>query len=124
VDDEGALRNPSSGHEFESLEFSALWDDSGKHANDDAYAYQVSYRDVIALTAPMPGRQIASSVSSGPAHPGPHETPHSEKRCQLNRSMQHHLISWSNNTFSKEPICKAVINQNLNRAVFRLHQRP
>ena len=46
MDDKGALRNPSSDHEFESLELSALWDDSGKHANDDAYAYQVSYRDL------------------------------------------------------------------------------
>jgi len=42
--------------------------------------------------------------------------------CQLNRSMQHHRISWSDNACSTEPICKAVLNQNLNRAVFRLDQ--
>jgi hypothetical protein len=47
-----------------------------------------------------------------------------DKRCQLNRSMQHHLISWSDNTSSRETICKAVLNQNLNRAVFCLNQRP
>jgi len=50
--------------------------------------------------------------------------PLSDKPCQLNRSMQHYLIRWSDDTSSMETICKAVLNQNLNRAVFRSHQRP
>jgi hypothetical protein len=48
----------------------------------------------------------------------------SDNPCQLNRSMQHHLISSSDNTSSRETICKAVLHQNLNRAVFCLNQRP
>jgi hypothetical protein len=70
-----------------------------------------SHNNTSPLSGPQPDRHIRS-------HIGP------EKSCQFNRSMQHHLIIWSDNTSSREPICKAVLNQNLNRAVFLLHQRP
>jgi hypothetical protein len=42
--------------------------------------------------------------------------------CQLNRSMQHFLMARSNSTSPREPICRAALNQNLARAVFRLTQ--
>jgi hypothetical protein len=47
-----------------------------------------------------------------PAHP--------DKRCQLNRSMQHHLISGSATPSSEELICLAVLSQNLAWVTFRL----
>jgi hypothetical protein len=50
--------------------------------------------------------------------------PSPDKSGRLNWSMQHHLISWSDNTSSRETICKALLCRNLNRAVFCLHQRP
>jgi hypothetical protein len=42
--------------------------------------------------------------------------PHSERRCRINRSMQHPITSCSDNTTSRESIGMAVFNQNLNRA--------
>jgi len=39
------------------------------------------------------------------------------ERCQLNRSMQHYLISRSDNASHRESICPARLNQNLNKAV-------
>jgi hypothetical protein len=44
-------------------------------------------------------------------------------QCQLNRSMQHHLISSSGNPSPSKPTCPAVLNQTLARVVFRLNQR-
>jgi hypothetical protein len=38
--------------------------------------------------------------------------------CQLNRSTQHFLNSLIQQHFSREPICRAVLNQNLARAAF------
>jgi hypothetical protein len=43
--------------------------------------------------------------------------------CQLNRSMQHYVLSWSDSTSPREPTCRAVLNQNLARAVFRSIRR-
>src|ERR1700686_4351489 len=40
--------------------------------------------------------------------------------CQLNRSMQHLLISWSDNASLEEPICLADAAKNLARGRFRL----
>ena len=45
-----------------------------------------------------------------------------DKSCQLNRSMQHHLISWPDNTSPQEPALFAGTQSELNRAVFRLNQ--
>jgi hypothetical protein len=44
-------------------------------------------------------------------------------RCQLNRSMQHYVLSWSDSTSPREPTCRAILNQNLARAVFRSIRR-
>jgi hypothetical protein len=41
-------------------------------------------------------------------------------RCRLRRSTQHHLISCSDGISLREPICLAVLGQNLARVVFRL----
>jgi hypothetical protein len=40
--------------------------------------------------------------------------------CRFKRSMQHHLISRSDNTLPVQPIRLAVLGQNLNRVAFRL----
>src|SRR6266478_6656744 len=43
-------------------------------------------------------------------------------RCQLNRSMQYHLLR-SDSTFPEQkPLCPAVLHQTLTRTVFRLSQ--
>jgi hypothetical protein len=44
------------------------------------------------------------------------QKPHSDKTCQLNRSMQHSLSGRSDNTSHRESICTSVLNQNSNRA--------
>ena len=44
----------------------------------------------------------------------------SDFACQLNRSMQHHPKHCFVNASSEEPICLAVLGQNLARAVVRL----
>src|SRR5467141_1331721 len=88
----------------------------GHHASwqNDRPRVQFGSNAVDFRTA-SPGIPAAVLVGGGPLSDNP---------CQLNRSMQHHLISWSDNTSSRETICKAVLNQNLNRAVFCLNQRP
>jgi len=47
----------------------------------------------------------------------------SGKRCQLNRSMQHHLGCWSTNASLKRSEKSGCNQSRLARVVFRLNQR-
>jgi hypothetical protein len=50
---------------------------------------------------------IRRSMSSAADTARERGAPWPANRCQLNPSMQHHVISWSTNTSPEEPICSA-----------------